>query len=468
MIKNKRILVIDDDPGVSEAYQHILSSGRSDAVLFKGASLFEGLDLPQRSADNQCYELTFTGSGEEGIRAVKKSVKDKTPYAAAFVDMKMAGMSGAETTAWIWEIDKNIKIVIVTAYAQYLTEDITMVAGKNDLFYLRKPFNPEEIRQFARAFTNQWALEREKEMLTESLRIAHEKLEDMNKNLQKKVEEQTTMLIQSDKMASIGILAAGVAHEIKNPIAFLNSNLSSLKSYSKNILTVLKKYQEIEESIKNRKEDKISQLSEEIRNHWEKQKMDFIVNDIEKLIDDSLEGTERVSKIVRDLKNFSSTHQEDIEPVNLNEAIDTILNIIWNEIKYKTEIIKDYGDLPEVRCLVPKISHVFMNLLTNASQAIEEKGTVKIITRHIKKNGHKGGDEYIELKISDNGAGIPKENLTKIFDPFFTTKPVGEGTGLGLKIAYDIVKAHSGNIMVKSDKGEGTTFIIRIPLDTKL
>ncbi|MGA1844769.1 MAG: ATP-binding protein [bacterium] len=457
--ENRRILIIDDDPYIASTYKRILCAEASPL-----SSLKNSCAIKEDVQHCNFYDLTVVHNGEDGIEAVKESLRENKPYVAAFVDLMLPGLNGAETTAWIWMIDPNIKILIVTAYSQYLSEDCAMVAGRDDLFYLRKPFNPEEIRQFARAFTKQWSLEQEKTRLTQDLKVAQEKLEDMNNNLQKKVEEQTTMLIQSDKMASIGLLAAGIAHEINNPVAFMNSNLASMKSYSVVIKDVLEKYQELEQYTEKGAKKKAMQCIATIRKLWEENKMDFIFGDLVELIDDSLEGAERISTIVRDLKSFARVKSEDIEDVDLNEVIDTTLNIIWNEIKYKTEILKEYGELPPITCVVQKISQVFMNLLTNAAQAIEKKGTIRISTRHLKE---RSGQECIEARVSDDGAGIPKKYLTKIFDPFFTTKQDEGGTGLGLKITYDIIKAHGGTIRVESEEGKGTTFIIRLPLNTE-
>lgn len=457
MDENRRILIIDDDPYIAGTYKRILCPDSLNLSSIKDSSANK-----EDAQTCRFYDLTLVRNGEDGIEAVKESLREKRPYVAAFVDLMLPGLNGAETTAWIWMVDPNIKILIVTAYSQYLSEDCAMVAGRDDLFYLRKPFNPEEIRQFARAFTKQWSLEQEKARLTEDLKVAQEKLEDMNKNLKKKVEEQTTMLIQSDKMASIGLLAAGIAHEINNPVAFMNSNLASMKSYSLSIHDVLSRYQNLEKYVASGSKKKAMQCITEIRELWEENKMDFIFGDLVELIDDSLEGAERISKIVRDLKSFARVKSEDVEEVNLNEVIDTTLNIIWNEIKYKTEIVKEYGELPPIKCFVQKISQVFMNLLTNAAQAIEKKGTIRIFTRYLKEGIGKG---CIEARVSDDGVGIPKKHLTKIFDPFFTTKQDIGGTGLGLKITYDIITAHGGTIRVESEEGKGTTFIIRLPLN---
>jgi two-component system NtrC family sensor kinase len=236
--------------------------------------------------------------------------------------------------------------------------------------------------------------------------------------------------------------------------------------FTDNMITLLTRYHEIE-GLRNEEKSAMLHFIEETCTLWEEQKIDFIINDIGNLIDESLEGTRRVSKIVKDLKTFARVNEEDVESVDLNEVIDATLTILRNELKYKTKILKEYGDLPRIGCFVQKMSQAFMNIITNASQAIKENGTITIVTKHIKNDPRMPG-ECIELHFRDTGIGIPKENLTKIFDPFFTTKPVGVGTGLGLKITYDIIKAHGGTITVKSKEGEGTTFVIRLPVDNNI
>ena len=467
MIENKRILIVDDDPGIRDSYEGILSPSHANKVLSKGASLFDEPVEDTGPVSQNRYDLIITCSGEEGIEAVEKSIEQKAPFAAAFIDMKMPGIDGAETTKGIWSIDPDIKIVIVTAFSEYTPDDIVRVTGRDDIFYLRKPFNPEEIRQFARALTNQWKLERERELLSGQLERANAELEDMNKNLKEKVETQTTLIVQSEKMASVGILAAGVAHEINNPISFVNTNLSTVEKYSSRIIDLLKFYEQMEHYLLEGESGKIPLLLEEIRSFKEKQDMDFILKDMVAMANESLEGIHRVQKIVDDLKTFSRIDEAELKHIDLNELIDATLNIIWNELKYKAEVIKDYGDLPEVKCFAQKISQVLMNLLMNAAQSIEKRGTINIATRYI-KDGRRAGDEQVEIKISDTGGGIPKNNLRKIFDPFFTSKPVGQGTGLGLSVTYDIVNAHGGMIVAESEEGAGTTFIVTLPLEAKL
>ncbi|MCK4303752.1 MAG: hypothetical protein KAY24_05905 [Candidatus Eisenbacteria sp.] len=339
------------------------------------------------------------------------------------------------------------------------------MAGRDDLFYLRKPFNPQEIRQFARALTNEWKLEREREQLASDLEKANLELKDLNDNLEAKVEEQTALLIQTEKMASVGMLAAGVAHEINNPIAFVDANLATIRKYSERIGDLTRMYEEMETLVHDGNSAAVAEVQARIEAFRAEQKMDFLLKDLVALAEESLDGVARVQRIVSDLTTFSRVDQPELTQININDTIDATLNIIWNELKHKVEVVKDYGDLPGIQCFGQKLSQVLMNILVNAGQAIEGKGTIDIVTRHI--SAERGMDDgRVEIRISDTGCGIPKENLRKIFDPFYTTKPVGKGTGLGLSIAYDIVKIHEGQLTVESETGVGTTVIVNLPVTT--
>ncbi|MEW6326036.1 MAG: ATP-binding protein [Thermodesulfobacteriota bacterium] len=285
-------------------------------------------------------------------------------------------------------------------------------------------------------------------------------LEEANHQLK----QNQAQLVQSEKMASIGQLAAGVAHEINNPVGFINSNLTTLDEYRRDLTTLISSFLELEQLAARNPalspDQDLAGVLETIRNLKEKMDIDFVLGDFDKVIAESREGTERVKKIVQDLKNFSHVDQAELKWANLNKGLDSTLNIVWNELKYKAKVIKDYGDIPEVCCYPQQVNQVFMNILVNAAQAIEDTGEIKISTAHLD-----GAEPMVEVRISDTGKGIPPENLPKIFDPFFTTKPVGKGTGLGLSTAYNIVKKHQGEIKVESAVGKGTTFIVTLPVE---
>jgi PAS domain S-box-containing protein len=243
-------------------------------------------------------------------------------------------------------------------------------------------------------------------------------------------------LIQSDKLAAIGTLAAGVAHEINNPIGYVNSNLNAMTKYL----------------------NKITQYIENSGIHNDKEKMKEILLDFGDAISESIEGSGRVRKIVADLKSFSRADQADKVYTDINEGIKSTLNIVWNELKYKCKVESDYGTLPDLYCIPNQLNQIFMNILVNAGQAITgDAGLIKIKTW--------ADDQHVYVSIADNGCGIPEENMKKVFEPFFTTKDVGKGTGLGLSLTYDIIKKHNGKIDVTSEVGIGTEFTISLPLE---
>ena len=188
--------------------------------------------------------------------------------------------------------------------------------------------------------------------------------------------------------------------------------------------------------------------------------IEFVLDDFGKIISESREGTDRVKKIVIDLKDFSHVDRHELTYADINRGIESTLNIVWNELKYKATVTKNFGELPQIACYPQQLNQVFMNILVNAAQAIEDQGKIAVSTRAL--------DGKVEIRISDTGKGIPDNVLPKIFDPFFTTKEVGEGTGLGLNMAYNIVKKHKGDIRVESTVGEGTTFIIDIPVGERI
>lgn len=259
-------------------------------------------------------------------------------------------------------------------------------------------------------------------------------------------------LLQSEKMASIGQLAAGVAHEINNPIGYVHSNLGTLQEYLRNLISLLGAY---DEALHRSGVD--AETLGEIQELRVRYDVDFVTQDLPDLLDESREGIDRVCKIVRDLKEFSHTgRDESWTRVDLHRGLDSTLNIVWNELKYKARISKEYGELPPVECLPSEINQVFMNLLINAGQAIRERGEI------ILRSGCDEREAWVS--ISDDGVGIAQEEVSKIFNPFFTSKPVGEGTGLGLSISYGIIAKHHGRIEVESALGEGSTFRVVLPI----
>lgn len=257
------------------------------------------------------------------------------------------------------------------------------------------------------------------------------------------LQDAQSQLLQSEKMAAIGQLAAGVAHEINNPVGFVSSNLGSLKNYSEKMIALL-------DRCRSGKASEADFVAADF---------DYLKDDLADLLRESRDGLGRVTKIVSDLKDFAHIDEAAWQETNLNAGIEATLNVVWHELKYKAEVIRELGELPPVTCIAAQIDQVVMNLLVNAAHAIETRGTITVRTGH--------DDAWVWIEVADTGKGMTPAVMQRIFEPFYTTKPVGKGTGLGLSLSYDIVKKHGGRIEVDSEPGKGTTFRVWIPQQPK-
>ncbi len=273
-----------------------------------------------------------------------------------------------------------------------------------------------------------------------------------------------SQLFQSEKLASIGQLAAGVAHEMNTPVGFVACNFETLESYMAKILTLLDIYEQLAQKVESADKTQRLETLARIKELKAQMKFDFILKDLKGLFDDSREGLERVTSIIQNLRDFSRVDQtRDLGKYNLNEGLSATLIVARNEIKYRTDVTTELGDIPDVFCNPGQINQVFLNILVNAAQAIESqerpaRGHITLRTR--------AEEGEVVCEIEDDGPGIPPESLRKVFDPFFTTKPSGKGTGLGLSVSYDIiVNKHKGQILVESAVGHGTLFTIRLPIN---
>jgi signal transduction histidine kinase len=287
------------------------------------------------------------------------------------------------------------------------------------------------------------------ERQVDDLLRANEELTELNR----KLSDAQAQLVQSEKLASIGQLAAGVAHEINNPVGYIFSNIGTLEKYLVGVFRMLAAYEECESHLASTPAaGRLAALREELE-------LDYLKEDIPTLMRETREGVDRVRKIVQDLKDFSHVDaRREWEWADLHKGIDSTLNIVNNEIKYRADVVKKYGVLPDVLCLPSELNQVFMNLLVNAAHAVtKERGTLVVRT------GAADGEVWVD--IEDDGCGISADNLKRIFDPFFTTKPVGKGTGLGLSLSYGIVKKHGGRIDVDSEVGRGTRFRVTVPIE---
>ncbi|MEB3280958.1 MAG: AAA family ATPase [Lyngbya sp.] len=341
-------------------------------------------------------------------------------------------------------------------------------------------FTSERL-QLLEVITTQAAISLENARLYDNLAIAKSQLEATNQTLEQKVQQRTqelheknqclaqtleelqrtqTQLIQSEKMSSLGQLVAGVAHEINNPVNFIFGNITHAQEYAEDLLEVIKAYQEC-----------YPEPVEAVQDLIEEVELDFLVEDFPKLLNSMEMGANRIREIVESLRNFSRLDEAEVKSVNIHEGIDSTLMILHNRLKAKPdepgiEVIKNYGDLPPIECYPGKLNQVFMNILSNAIDTLQQKrketdsepGKITITTAATT-------DQKIKIKIADNGLGMSEKVQKQIFDPFFTTKPVGKGTGLGLAISYQIVvERHQGQLSCISTPNEGTEFIIEIPI----
>ena len=458
-LTNRRILLIDDTPAIHDDFRKILLppvDDNSDLYLMEAALFGQTakIEIP-------VFELDSAYQGQEGLAKVCQSLKDNRPYALAFVDMRMPqGWDGVETIEHLWEQDPRLQVVVCTAYADYSWEELLeRLHGYDRLLILKKPFDNIEVHQLANTLTAKWEMtERASVQMSKLEQLVEQRTHEFkqaSEALQREIDERKQLesqLVQSEKLASLGQLAAGVAHEINNPIGFISSNLGTLEGYFSKLQDMLDAYQRSEEGIAS------TEILEHLKTMRERVELDFLREDIPLLIKESKEGINRVGKIVKDLKDFSRVDSnQEWQWANLQQGIESTLNIVANELKYKADVIKEYVDLPDIECLPSQINQVIMNLVVNAAQAMgPQRGKITL------RSGMEA--EHVWLEVADTGSGMASDTVQKIFDPFFTTKPVGQGTGLGLSLSYGIVKKHGGDITVSSELGVGTTFRVTLPI----
>ncbi len=467
------VLVVEDSISARKLLR--LTFEHYDCTVFEAQDGQEGLELAARHRPDIIISdaLMPRMDGFQLLRALKTDpVLKSIPfifYSSAYTGDKEAELAlslGAEALivkpvepAELWEKtcaireaykarqNKSAHVAADESNEEYLLEYSRIVAAKLE----------EKVRELEDEIEERQEIQDELEQLNENLeqRVQERtaELNERNTEIQqaydnlKKVQAQ---LLQQDKMASIGQLAAGVAHEINNPIGFIISNLSSLERYLEKVTDYLDANLQF---FANHEPAILEHLIQEQK----KYKIDRILKDLPDLVKESLEGAERVRRIVQDLKSFSRIDSAEFTSADINAGLESTISIVWNELKYKALVKKEYGQLPPVWCNLGQLNQVFMNILVNAAQAIENRGEILIRT-------WPEGD-MVGIRISDTGCGILQKNLKRIFDPFFTTKEVGKGTGLGLAIAYDIVtNKHGGTIEVTSEVGVGTAFTIMLPV----
>lgn len=339
---------------------------------------------------------------------------------------------------------KDIPIIVLSSKGEAAGKKAAFSAGAND--YIVKPPDETEIIARVRYHSHSYRTRRELQRTIDELKKVHDQL------------------FQSEKMASIGLLAAGVAHEINNPIAFVTSNLNSLNDHYRDVFEVLDAYAELGDGASGANADFAPVIALKQR-----LKMDDIREDIGQIFEECRDGLSRVRKIVDDLKNFSRTSETEWQLADIHDELERTLSIANNELKYKADVIRNYGDLPEIQCIPTRINQVFLNLLVNAAQAMDDRGEITITTSvgSAPKGSElqaAGRQECVCIEVADTGSGIDTDTLSRVFEPFFTTKTASKGTGLGLSVSFGIIQSHNGHIVVDSEPGKGTTFTIWLPV----
>ncbi|ATQ77080.1 hybrid sensor histidine kinase/response regulator [Massilia violaceinigra] len=371
------------------------------------------------------FRVLVARDGEEALARCQLVKPD-----LVLLDVMMPGIDGLETCRRLKQHSETVHIPVIFMTAMTDSDNVVAAFEAGGVDYVTKPIRITEV--LARIHTHL------------ALREMHRQLSAQNTLLQ----EANDRLLQAEKMASIGQLAAGVAHEINNPIGFVNCNLGNLQTYVTTLFGVIDDFQQAAAAARP-----VAARMAELK---EAAEVDFIRHDFASLMDESRDGLQRVKDIVQALKDFAHADNANTASADLHRGLDSTLNIVSSEIRNKADVVKEYGDLPPVECIASQLNQVFMNLLVNAAHAIAVKGVITIRT------GRAG--QWVWIEIGDTGAGMNADTIQRIFEPFFTTKPIGIGTGLGLSVSYGIVKRHGGRIDVHSELGTGSQFTVHLPI----
>jgi signal transduction histidine kinase len=429
----------------------------------------ENLRLLSNALTEQGYKVRSVINGAMALMGAKAAPPD-----LILLDINMPQMNGYEVCEALKADEQTceIPVIFISALDEVLDKVKAFRVGGRD--YITKPFQFEEV--LARIENQltirnlQQQLQEKNWFLQQSETREREKAYQLEQALHQ-LQNSQSQLVQSAKMSSLGQLVAGIAHEINNPVNFIHGNITYASEYVQDLLELLGLYQ-----------TQFPNITPEIERLIEAIELDFLKEDLPRILSSMQVGTQRIYGIVRSLRNFSRLDESEMKIVDLHEGIDSTLMLLENRLQAKPgfsaiQVVKEYGNLPKVECYVGQLNQVFMNILSNAIDALKEHWGCDIenakeqtanspkLTPSIVIRTEVLEPDWVTIRIADNGSGISEEVQSKLFDPFFTTKPVGEGTGLGLSISYQIVKErHGGLLQCFSTLGQGTEFVIRIPL----
>jgi two-component system NtrC family sensor kinase len=388
----------------------------------------------------ESYPCSKAASADEALQLLAAA-----PYALVIADMMMPGRNGIELLREVTARYPDTMVVMVSGVAR--TQRVLDAVRLGAYDYILKPCDLDVL-----SMTVERALERR--ALLRAARYYKADLERRNEELRRskaELESLQAQIIQSEKMASLGQLAAGVAHELNNPAGFLYGNMEMLGELVRGLERLLTFYETV--PLGGEEATRASAIKDEID-------YEHTLADLRSIIGDCRDGAGRIRDVVQNLRTFSRLDEAEFKKVDIHEGIDSTIRLLTHFYgDGRVTLLRDYGELPPVDCYAGQLNQVWLNLLVNAAYAVRDGGEVRITTR--------GEAGRVRIRVSDTGRGITPEHLTRVFDPFFTTKPVGEGTGLGLSVTYSIVERHGGEITVESELGKGTTFTVTLPVDAR-
>jgi two-component system NtrC family sensor kinase len=465
---NRRVLIVDDNHSIHDDFAKVLGTqgASAKAVDDLEAALFDtGAPVVRDSG----FELASAHQGREALDMVVAAREAGRPFALAFVDMRMPpGWDGLETIERVWKVDPDLQIVICSAYSDYSWPQIHARLGTRDaLLIIKKPFDTIEIVQVAHAMTSKWSLAQlaraRMEDLEAAVRTRTGELEDANRKLAAEIalrDKFEAELRLAQKLEAVGQLAAGVAHEINTPIQYVGDSLQFIREGALGLVEMARHLGESAQANVG-----ASELARQVQAEIASVDLPYLAEEFPNALDNVQHGVARIAAIVRAMKELTHPGTRETAQADLNHALDNALQVTANAYRYVADVEVDYAPLPRVTCFPNDLNQVFLNLIVNAAQAMEDRhrsgaprGKLRVQTRV--------DGVYAVVSISDTGGGIPETIRDRVFDAFFTTKEVGRGTGQGLAIARSIVvDRHGGMLTFDSRIGEGTTYHIHIPID---
>jgi two-component system NtrC family sensor kinase len=427
------ILVIDPDPSLRTHLD----------VMFNGSPVASLSD----NQENLTYLIHGCTQSETAKLKVKSRLANGAPYELLFIESRIENGSGLELISHLWQIDPDLHVVLCSADPDLNWQLIVNKLGESDqLLILQKPFSDLALRQTVHAMIRKWQLGKQSQNVMQFMeaQINQRTLE---------IQEANNNLLQSEKLAAVGQLAAGIAHEINTPAQYVGDNIKAIGDFFDSITRLLSLYRHL------LSEQQQPELMEQVHELEEKEDLAYILEDMPLAIAQSLEGMSQIVRIVQAMKGFSHVGPSRIANINVNQALENTLVVSRSSYKYFADVVTKLGEIPLIECYPGELNQVFLNIIVNAAHAIEDgrkgRGTITVVTAPTEKG--------VEIRISDTGNGIPETIRSRVFDPFFTTKDVDRGSGQGLNIAYRIIhQQHRGTLTFTTETGVGTTFIINL------